>query len=216
MSRSERYISPSPEDLERWQQARETAKRCDREREDLLRVALKKSKKAELAELALRIAREDKATEWLLEGELGLDKPVHLLVHDVELAMEIATRVDERRLNDNFQFDRRAYDAVRRGLSQLVQKQALEEAKSLALKLIGKGRWQIDCSDEGLMQEELEDCLRPVIGVVAGTSGACAWAQEMLRRGGSEFCRPELTELAAAGPLPYHPAGGRARKAKNA
>jgi hypothetical protein len=84
----------------------------------------------------------------------------------------------------------------------LVQKQAIEEAKSLVLKLIAKGRWQIDCSDEGLMQEEIEDCLPPVVGAVAGRPGAREWAREMLRRGGSDICRQELTELVAAGPLP--------------
>ena len=51
-----------------------------------------------------------------------LDKPVHLLLNDVTVAIDIATRVDEKRINYNFEFDWCAYEAVRRGLSQLVQK----------------------------------------------------------------------------------------------
>ena len=96
MSRSERYIAPSAKELERWRQAAAAAKQFDREREELLRAALKKRKKADLVEVALRLAQQDKASQWLLEQEVGLDKPVNLLVHDIEVAIEIATRVDER------------------------------------------------------------------------------------------------------------------------
>jgi hypothetical protein len=197
MSRSERYIAPSAKELERWRQAAAAAKQFDCEREELLRAALKKLKKADLVEVALRIAQQDKASQWLLEQEVGLDKPVNLLVHDIEVAIEVATRVDEARINYNFAFDRRAYEAVRHGLSQLIQKEKIEEAKGLALKLMRKGSYQIECSDEGLMQEEIETCLRPVISAVAASSGDRDWAREMLRGDGTGcICRQELTELA--------------------
>jgi hypothetical protein len=197
MSRSERYIPPSKEKLERQLQSIEAAKRCDRQREELLRARLKKMKKLDLVELTLCVAQEGKAYEWMLEQEVGLDKPVDLLVHDVEVAIDLATRVDERRLNYNFAYDSRAYDAVCRGLSQLIHKGGLEEAKALALKLMEKGSFQIECSDEGLMQEEIEDCLRPVIAAVAKSSGGREWAREMLQhdRIGC-LCRRNLTELA--------------------
>jgi len=199
MSRSERYITPSDEELERRRQSIEAAKRCDVERKELLRAALNKMKKADLVELTLRIAEEGKPSEWLLEREVGLDKPVHLLVNDVAVAIDIATRVDEQQLNRNFEFDWRAYDAVQRGLSQLVQREKVEEAKTLALKLMQKGSYQIECSDEGLMQEEIENCLRPVISVAAASSGASEWALEMLQhdRIGC-VCGRELAELAGA------------------
>ena len=99
MSRSERYIPPSDEELERWRQAKEAAKRCDEERAGLLRRALKKTKMLDLVELTLRLAQAEKASQWLLEGEVALDKPVHLLVNDVTVAIDIATRVDEKRIN---------------------------------------------------------------------------------------------------------------------
>ncbi len=199
MSRSERYIAPSAKELERWRQAEVARKQSDLEREELLRAALKKLKKANLVDVVLRIAQQDKACQWLLEHEVGLDKPVNLLVHDIEVSIEVATRVDEARINYNFAFDRHAYEAVRRGLSQLVQKQKIEEVKALALKLMRKGSYQIECSDEGLMQEDIENCLRPVISAVAAASGDSGWAREMLRcdRTGC-ICRQELTELVGA------------------
>ena len=125
MSRSERYIPPSAEELRRLQRSIEAKKRFDQDREELLRATLKRTKKVDLVELTLRIAQREKASEWMLEQEVGLDKPVDLLVHDIEIAIDIATKVDEQRLNFNFEYDWRAYDAVRRGLSQLIEKNRL-------------------------------------------------------------------------------------------
>jgi hypothetical protein len=90
---------------------------------------------------------------------------------------------------------------VRRGLSQWIQNGNIEEAKALAGKLMRKGSYQVECSDEGLMQEEIETCLRPVISAVAASSGRGEWAREMLRcdRTGC-LCRQKLTELAGAIP----------------
>lgn len=199
MSRSERYIAPSAEQVEQWRQAAEAAKQFDRERQALLRAALKKRNKADLVEVALRLAQRDKASQWLLEQEVGLAKPVCLLVHDIEVAIEIATRSEEPASNRNPPIDWPAYEAVQGGLSQLVRKEGIEQAKALALKLMQKGSYQMECSGEGLMQEEIESCLRPVISAVATSSGDSEWAREMLRcdRMGC-ICRRELTELASA------------------
>ena len=199
MSRSERYIPPSDEELLRMQQSIETAKQFDHQREELLRRALKKLKKVDLVEVTLRVAQEGKASEWMLEQEVGLDKPIDLLVHDIEAAIDIATKVDQQRLNYNFEYDWRAYGAIRRGLSQLIQKDRIEEAKLISLELMQKGSFQIECSDEGLMQEEIESCLRPVIAAVAESSDCREWALEMLHHDRIGFlCEQELTELAGS------------------
>ena len=105
MSRSERYIPPSEEELKRRLQSIEAAKQFDAAREKLLRATLKKIKKVDLVELTLRIAQEVKPSQWRLEREVGLDKPVGLLVHDVEIAIGIATRVDEQQMNRNPKVD---------------------------------------------------------------------------------------------------------------
>ena len=199
MSRSKRYIPPSDEELERIRQVREAAEQFDRDRLELMRTALNRSRKADLVELTLRLAQETKRSQWMLEQQIKVNKPVDLLVHDIELAIDTATEVDELRLNYNFDYDWWAYGAVQYGLSQLIQKGHLKEAKSLALKLIRKGSHQMDCSDEGLMQEEIESCLQPVIAAVAESSADCGWALEMIHQDSTGcICRRELTALAEA------------------
>ena len=74
MSRSERFIQPSAEELERMRKVEEARLQFGRDRLDLFRAALKRERKADLVELTLRIAQEEKACEWLLEKELDLDK----------------------------------------------------------------------------------------------------------------------------------------------
>jgi len=199
MSRSERYISPSPAQLEQYRQSAERAERCDIERERRLRATLKKMKKADVIELALRIAKEEKASEWMLEREVGLDKSIELLVNDIEIAIKIATQFDELRMNYNPPINWDAYDAVQRGFLQLIQKERIEEAKRLALQLMHRGSYQIECSDEGLMLEEIENCLRPVIVAVAKSLAGGKWAHEMLLRDRVGFvCRQDLSKLAGA------------------
>ena len=82
--------------------AREAAEQFDRDRLKRIEAALKRVKKAELVELILRAAQEEKAVEWLVESEIKLQKPIDLLVHDIKVAIDIATKVDERRWNHNF------------------------------------------------------------------------------------------------------------------
>lgn len=113
------------------------------------------------------------------------------------MAIALATEVDELRLNYNFDYDWRAYEAIRRGLLQLIQKDAIIEAKELALKLMDKGSYQIECSDEGQMQEDIESCLRPVIAAVCDTFEGRHWALEMLQLDRMGFvCEKELKQIA--------------------
>ena len=96
-------------------------------------------------------------------------------------------------LNYNFSYDWDAYEAIQHGLSQLIKKEALEEAKMLALVLMRKGSYQIECSDEGLMQDCIENCLRVVINAVRKLPDAAEWAREMLRTDRVGFiCEKEL------------------------
>lgn len=151
-----------------------------------------------MVELTLQLAEGQMASQWTLEKELNLDKPVDLLVHDIESAIEIATQVDELQLNHNFDYDWRAYEAVHWGLEQLIAKDAIEEAKALSLSLAKKGSYQMTCSDEGLMQEDIENCLRAVISAVTDSPDAAEWAWKMRLNDSSGFlCEEELRELAA-------------------
>lgn len=79
----------------------------------------------------------------------------------------------------------------------MIQKAKLEETKALALRLIKKGSHQMECSDEGLMLRDLEDCLRPVICAVAKLSRDRGRAQQMLQHDVIGcICTRELNELA--------------------
>lgn len=52
-----------------------------------------------------------------------------------------------------------AYDAVKRNLSRLIELGELD----LALELMKEGSHQVEMSDEGLMSEDIEQCLRVVL-----------------------------------------------------
>jgi hypothetical protein len=178
-----------------------TKKLCKRGKADrfpLIETALGKRTKAELIEIVMKVAKSHAAVARELEDQLGIEKPVDLLVADVSSAIDRATDFNEGEINHNFDFDWQAYADARKGLRQLVDLGRLDDAKLLALKLMKDGSYQVECSDEGLMTEEIEDCLRPVIRAVKTLGGAEAdkWAMEMQKADRVGFiCEHELAEL---------------------
>ncbi len=159
---------------------------------------LRKQTKATLIEMMLMIAKEHPVVSRDLEVRLEVEKPVDLLVSDVSSSIDRATDFDERWMNYNFDVDWQAYAEVRKGLLKLVDLGQLEYAKSLALKLMKDGSYQVACSDEGLMTDEINECLRPVIRAVktAGGEGAARWANEMHIADQVGFiCDKELAQL---------------------
>lgn len=164
----------------------------------LIEKALRRQTKADLIALILRMAEEHAVIAQELEDGLDIEKPVGLLLSDVSAAIERATDFDRRMINRNFDVDWQAYADVQKGLSRLVELGQLEDAKSLALQLMQAGSYQVECSDEGLMADEIADCLRPVIEAVeaAGGSEAAQWAREMSQADRvGVICHEELAEL---------------------
>jgi hypothetical protein len=159
---------------------------------------LRKQTKADLIALIFVIAKQHAVVAREVEDRLRIEKPVKLLVGDVSSAIDRATYFDKRMINYNFDVDWQAYAEVRKGLSALVAKGCLAEAKSLALKLMKAGSYQVECSDEGLMSDDICECLEPVIRAVkaAGGVGAAKWAGDMQKadRVGC-ICDKELAEL---------------------
>jgi hypothetical protein len=147
----------------------------------LIETELLKQTKVELVALILGIAKEHAVVAWQLEDRLPIEKPADLLITDVSLAIDRATDFDQRLMNHNFDVDWQAYDDVQKGLSQLVEMGRLADAKLLALKLMKAGSYQVECSDEGLMTDEISECLAPVIRAVqaAGGDEAAQWAKDM-------------------------------------
>ncbi len=164
----------------------------------LIEKELHKRTKAELAALILAIAKEHAVVARELEDRLTIEKPVDLLVADVSSAIDRATDFDERMMNHNFDVDWQAYAEVQKGLSLLVELGHLADAKSLALKLMKDGSYQVECSDEGLMTDDISQCLKPVIRAVkaAGGNEAIKWADAMQTADRVGFiCDKELAEL---------------------
>jgi len=159
---------------------------------------LRKRTKTELIAMILVIAKEYAVVARELEDRLNIEKPVDLLVADVSAAIDRATDFDERMMNHNFNVDWQAYAEVQKGLSQLVKLGRLADAKSLALKLMKAGSYQVECSDEGLMTDDISQCLKPVIQTVkaAGGGEAARWAKEMRIADRVGFiCDKELAQL---------------------
>ncbi|NQV23034.1 MAG: hypothetical protein HQ518_01595 [Rhodopirellula sp.] len=177
---------------------KEPRKLAKTDRFPLIERALRKQTRAQLIEMILMIARDHAVVARELECRLEVEKPVDLLVADVSFSIDRATDFDERMLNHNFDVDWEAYTEVQKGLSQLVDGGHLEAAKSLAIKLMKDGSYQVECSDEGLMTDDISACLQPVIDAVkaAGGDDAAKWAFEMQIADRVGFiCDKELAEL---------------------
>ena len=66
------------------------------------------------------------------------------------------------------------------------------------LKLMKDGSYQVECSDEGLMTDDIRQCLKPVIQAVKAAGGieAAKWAGAMRNADRVRFiCDKELAEL---------------------
>lgn len=164
----------------------------------LIEKALRKWTKADLIETILMVAKDHPVVARELESQLDVEKPLDLLVADVSSAIDRATDFDEGMTNHNFDVDWQAYEDVQHGLSQLVKLGHLEDAKSLALKLTKDGSYQVESSDEGLMTDDINDCLKPVIRAVKAVGGdqAAKWAFEMQIADRVGFiCDDKLAEL---------------------
>lgn len=144
----------------------------------LIEKELYKRTKAELVAIILATAKEHAVVARELEVRLNVEKPVDLLVADVASAIGRATDFDERMTNHNFDVDWQSYADVQNGLAQLVDHGHLEDAKSLALKLMKDGSYQVECSGQVLTTDDICQCLTPVIQAVQAASGIAAakWA----------------------------------------
>ena len=106
------------------------------------------------------------------------------LVAATRQAIADATAFDKRDINRNFAYDYEAYSEVKRNLGRLIGAGQLQPAMRLALELMKQGSYQVEMSDEGLMTQDIEDCL----GVVLKALEKCdlpateviAWCSAML------------------------------------
>src|SRR5581483_11867272 len=85
------------------------------------------------------------------------------LVAATRQAIADATAFDQRDINRNFDYDYEAYGEVKRNLGRLIDSGQLRPAMKLALELMKRGSYQVEMSDEGMMTEDIENCLSVVI-----------------------------------------------------
>ena len=166
---------------------------------DLIRAALAKRKKDELIDLLVIYSENEFSVRRDLEDRLAIEKPVRLMVGHIESAIATATNFDTRDINYDFSYDHEAYESVEKGLRRLVELGEFEEVKRLSLELMKQGSYQVECSDEGLMTEEIESCLKPVIRAIRQEGGdqAKRWGRAMLAADRVGFiCEKPLRKLA--------------------
>jgi hypothetical protein len=132
-----------------------------------LRQALNKRKKAELVDALLDLARADRGILRQLTARFDVAAAPDELVVATRQAIADATDFDERDINRNFDYDYEAYGAVKRNLGRLIAAGQLRQAMQLALELMKQGSYQVEMSDEGLMTEDIEDCLSVVLKTLA-------------------------------------------------
>jgi hypothetical protein len=128
-----------------------------------LREALARCRKAELVAVLLELAQADRRVLRRLTARLDVAATAKELVATTRQAIADATHFDPRDINRNFAYDYEAYGAVKRNRGRLVGGGQLRLARQLALEWMQQGSHQVEMSDEGMMTEDIEDCLSVVI-----------------------------------------------------
>jgi hypothetical protein len=128
-----------------------------------LRRALTRRKKSELVDVLIELAQADRGVLRQLNARFGVAASREELVTLTRQAISDATAFDERDINRNFAYDYEAYAEVKRDLGRLIASGDLRPAMQLALELMKRGSYQVEMSDEGLMTDDIEGCLKVVI-----------------------------------------------------
>ena len=165
-----------------------------------LRKALLKRKKDELLDALIELAEEDRGILRRLENRFDLMPPNEELVIATCQAIADATKFDEREINYNFAYDYRAYEEVNRNFLRLVELGQWSSLMELALELMRKGSYQVEMSDEGMMTDEIVECLQVVIQALASTDlprkEVATWCADMTFADRVGFiCDQELNAL---------------------
>jgi hypothetical protein len=165
-----------------------------------LRKALVKRTKCELIDALVEFAGDDRRLLRRLDERFELEAPPQEVVTATRQAIADATYFDKRDINRNFRYDHAAYDTVKRNLGRLINMGQLRPAMDLSLELMAKGSHQIEMSDEGLMTDEVKECLQVVLEALSKcdlpADEAAAWCTQMIAGDSVGFvCDEELKKL---------------------
>jgi len=132
----------------------------------------------------VELAEADRGLLRELTARFDLVRTLDELVTATRLAIADATDFDERQINHNFAYDYEAYGEVKRNLSRLIDSGQRRLAMELSLELMKRGSYQVEMSDEGLMTEDIDDCLSVVMAALRTcdlpASEVIAWCSAML------------------------------------
>ena len=149
-----------------------------------LRKALTKCRKNELVGLLVELAKNDRGVQRQLAARFELAATPRELLDATRRAICDATDFDEREINYNFDYDYEAYDEVKRNFRRLVALGQCQLAMELSLELMKAGSYQVEMSDEGLMSDDIEECLMVVIKALKKcdlpSDEVIAWRSSML------------------------------------
>jgi len=149
-----------------------------------LRKALTSRRKAELVSALLELAQSDRGVLRQLTARFEVATAPAELFAATRQAIADATDFDEREMNHNFAYDYEAYEEVKRNLARLIASGNLRQAMQLSLELMKQGSHQVEMSDEGLMTDEIEDCLDVVLKTLKKcdlpAKEVIAWCSAML------------------------------------
>jgi hypothetical protein len=165
-----------------------------------LRQALAKREKAELVAMLLELAQADRGIRRQLTTRFDVATAPEELVAATRRAIGDATDFDERDMNQNFDYDYKAYEEVKRNLGRLVASEQWRPAMEISLELMKDGSYQVEMSDEGLMTDDIEDCLSVVLKALKRcdlpADKVIAWCTAMLASDRVQFiAREELQSL---------------------
>src|SRR3954471_24201337 len=163
-----------------------------------LRRALTRRKKAELVDVLVELAQADRGVLRQLTARFDVATAPGELVAATRQAIADATAFDKRDINRNFAYDDQAYSEVKRNLGRMIGSGQLRQAMPLALELMKRGSYQVEMSDEGLMTEDIEDCLKVVLEALRTCELPAAevigWCSAMLENDRVRFVARESLE----------------------
>ncbi|XZE33914.1 hypothetical protein SH501x_004716 [Pirellulaceae bacterium SH501] len=198
----ERYILPTDAELLRIEESIRVRQRLAETRQALIEKALRTHRKDSLIRVLGKLCQENIHARWITEAELGVTKPVELVLHDLHEAIQIATNVDEKHTNRNFTYDWNAYAEVERLMAMLVSLGAKSEVMEVAIHFMRQASRQLEYSDEGMMFGEIEKCLQPVFVALEDLEETqrAAWAFQMQAADQVGFvCHAKLQTWSSAG-----------------
>jgi hypothetical protein len=152
-----------------------------------------------LIDFLAEFASEDRSLLRRLTSEIGLESPPDEIEAATRRAIADATYFDKRDINRSFHYDYNAYAEVKRNLSRLIDLGELRLAMGLSLELMKRGSYQVEMSDEGLMTDDIKECLSVVVQGVRDSAlppdEVFAWCAAMSKSDGVGYIYDK--ELAA-------------------